>query len=207
MILTSRRRVAVALALAAMLLVAAPGRGIGQRLGVFFDREASRCDTQITSFGRAHVWVYGFPPPDSILSGFLFRVVLPPDVAADSLVYPRNLYGDTRGTLTDGLDLRLRACTAYSDRVLLAEFVLEDRSFVMNRPNLVVEVQGAAAIDSVEAREPRLRVCGPDGPFGEGRGFIEVTGVDGVLNCSMMTCQCTTPVAARAWSAIKSLYR
>jgi hypothetical protein len=204
---TPRRRVAVALAAAvAGVFAAAPAGGMGERLGIYFDEDATQCAAPLDPFVRRHCWIYGFFPPDSLVSGVLFRLVLPVGVEPESLRTPRNLFGSEKGTITEGLDLRFNLCVPGRERVLLAELNLIDQTFGGPRPDLRIEVQGAASADSIKGREPRLRICDPADPLGVGRGFIDVTGVDGTFNCTT-ECPCITAVLTRAWSAVKRLYR
>jgi len=191
----------------AILAVTAPSPGAGQRLGLFFDEQAGDCDTAIESFGRAHVWVFAFVPPDSIVSGVTFRVVLPSQlfVVDESVVFPRQFMGETAGTLTDGFDVRFENCITPDEPLLILEFDVEDRSLGGPRPDLQLRIQGSG-LDSTATVEPRFRICDPQDPLGEGRGVYDAPGVHATFNCTQR-CGCTTAVLTRRWGQVKALFR
>jgi hypothetical protein len=90
--------------------------------------------------------------------------------------------------------------------LLVAEFDIEEGSFVGPRPNLLVDVRGAALDSLSAALEPQLRLCDPMMPDGEGRGFLVAPSVDATLNCTA-ACGCTTALAAATWGIVKALFR
>jgi hypothetical protein len=205
----ARTRLAAATVFVVAAVIAAlPGRGAGQRLGLFFDDDAGQCEAPIASFGRAHVWVFAFVPPDSVISGAIFRLLLPPDIeiVEGSLRWARALGEiETYGDLYNGMDVRFGACAQSSSPLLLAEFDIEDQSFGDPRPNLRLDIKGGA-VDSVEINDPHFRICDPTDPLGEGRGIFAAPGVHATLNCTAH-CGCTTALQTRRWGAVKSMYR
>lgn len=200
------RILAAALALAAGVCAAAPARA--QRIGLFFDEEASGCAAPILPLGPSvHAWVFAFVPPDSAVGGVVFKLQLPPNmaVAAGSLVLPRNpRVSSVDGDLLTGITIRYSGCQSGISPLLVAELDLDDRAFTM-RNDLRVTLVGAGT-DSVLSLVPEVLICDPADPLGGLRGRIPAPSIDAVFNCTMH-CGCTTALRPRSWSAMKFLYR
>jgi hypothetical protein len=193
---------------AGVLIAALPRPGAGQRLGLFFDAAGGQCEAPIQSFGRQHVWVFAFVPPDSVISGAIFRLLLPPDIeiVEGSLRWARALGKiETYGDIFTGVDVRFGTCQQPSAPLLVAEFDVEDQSFGGPRPDLRLDIKGGA-IDSVEVADPHFRICDPIDPLGLGRGVYPAPGVHATLNCTAH-CGCTTAAEPRRWGAVKAMYR
>lgn len=201
-----RRRFRILLALCACALAAAPARA--QRVGLFFDDQATLCAAPILPLGPSvHVWVFAFPPPDSVIGGVAFKLQLPPMmfVAAGSLVLPRNpQVSSTEGDLLSGITIRYSSCISGISPLLVAEMDLDDRSF-SPRSDLRVTLVGVAT-DSIAVIVPEILICDPDDPLGAERGRLQSPSVDATFNCTV-NCYCTTALRPRSWSEMKFLYR
>jgi hypothetical protein len=201
--------------LALLLAVAAlfaPARALAQRMGLFFDLQASDCDAPLEPFAPLpclQVYVFAFPPPGVELGGVAFKIELPPqvEVCEPGVLFPHNQYFDVRGSLENGFDARFATCQSGTDPILVAQFGIADVTLTAStpRPDLVLHLSGAV-VDSLRASTvPRLLVCDPGNPEGN-QGLINAPSVDARLNCTHQ-CGCTTAIAPRSWSAVKSLYR
>lgn len=201
-----RRRFVNLLALCACAFLAAPARA--QRVGLFFDDQATLCSAPILPLGPSvHVWVFAFPPPDSVISGVAFKLQLPPmmAVAAGSLVLPRDpRVASTEGDLLGGITIRYSSCITGITPLLVAEMDLDDRSFTA-RNDLRVTLVGVAT-DSVAVNVPEILLCDPDDPLGAERGRLQSPSIDATFNCTF-NCYCTTALRPRSWSEMKFLYR
>lgn len=189
------------------LLAATPAPAAAQRLGLFFDAQATQCATSIPTFGSAHTWIFAFPPPDSLISGVAFKLLLPAQmaVAQGSLVLPREpRVASTEGDLLTGMTIRYDACMSGVSPLLVAEMDIDDRAFVA-RNDLRVTLVGVG-VDSIASQYPQLIICDPGDPLGGERGRIPSPSVDAVFNCTAH-CGCTTALRPRSWSEMKFLYR
>ena len=180
-----------------------------QRVGLFFDDRATLCEAPILPFGQSvHVWVFAFPPPDSVIGGVAFKLQLPPNmyVAAGSLRLPgRPPVASTTGDLLGGITIRYGACVTGISPFLVAEMALDDRDRFGMRNDLRVTLVGVAT-DSMVADVPEILICDPGDPLGAERGRLRAPSIDAVFNCTAH-CGCTTAVRPRSWSEMKFLYR
>jgi len=201
-----RRRFVTGLFLGLWAGAAAPAQA--QRLGLFFDEQATLCSAPILPLGPSvHVWVFAFPPPDSVISGVAFKLQLPPmmAVAAGSLVLPRNpRVSSTEGDLLGGITIRYSSCITGISPLLVAEMDLDDRAF-SPRNDLRVTLAGVAT-DSLAALVPEILICDPGDPLGAELGRMPSPSVDATFNCTF-NCYCTTALRPRSWSEVKFLYR
>lgn len=190
-------------------LLLLPAGSQGQRVGIFFDSQATVCSAPILPLGPSvHAYLFAFIPRDSVVSGVLLRVQFPSQIVVheQSLVFPRSgIVFEAQGDLAGGLALRFRDCDSTAGPIQLAEFDLDDRSFGGPRSNLRLHCEGFG-VDSTATTDPQLRVCNPADPTGSDLRRFAAPSVDAVLNCGQQ-CGCTTAVVAQAWSAIKALYR
>lgn len=180
-----------------------------QRLGLFFDDQATVCSAPILPFGPSvHVWVFAFPPPDSVISGVAFKLQLPADIfiAEGSLVLPRDpRVASTEGDPLGGITIRYSSCITGISPLLVAEMGLDDRSRLGVRNDLRITVVGVAT-DSIASNNPEILICDPDDPLGAERGRLKAPSVDATFNCTF-NCYCTTALRPRSWSEMKFLYR
>jgi hypothetical protein len=189
----------------------APGRAPAQRVGLFFDDQASVCSAQIDTFDPncLHAYIFVFPPPNFVLGGAVFKLQLPVNIevcAQDPVTYPRDLVFADRGSLETGLVLQFSHCVTGGQPLLVAEFGLVDLNLDPTpRQNLSLHFVGAPLDTLVASDLPRLLVCDPINPDGN-LGLIDAAGVDATLNCTQH-CGCTTALVLRTWTAVKSLYR
>jgi hypothetical protein len=208
----SKRQLSVALATAACLATAAwlagAGSAAAQRVGVFFDEQATVCNAPITSFGSVHAYIYVFPPPTLAMSGVALRLQLPSNVevdARDQVTFPHGLVFSETGSLEGGLILRFYPCITSGQPLRIAEFGMVDLNSPSAGENLVLHFVGTPIDTMVAAKVPRLLVCNPDDPEGQ-LGVVDAPSVDAILNCTQ-NCYCTTALVPRTWGAVKSLYR
>lgn len=192
--------------LAGWALAAAPARA--QRVGLFFDAQATVCAAPIVPLQSVHLWLFAFPPPDSVISGVAFKLQLPPDmaVAAGSVVFPRNpQVASTMGDPLGGITIRYAGCISGISPLLVAEMDLDDRYLFGMRNDLRVALVGVAT-DSIAVTVPEILICDPGDPLGAERGRMMAPSIDAVFNCTAH-CGCTTALRPRSWSEMKFLYR
>ncbi len=191
------------------VLLVAPTHLLGQRIGVFFDPQATVCSAPIVPFGSVRAYLFAFIPPDSSISGVLLRVQFPLLISVhdQSLVFPRSrVVIEAQGDLSSGLAVRFRECLSGPSPFQVAEFVLDDLSFGDTpRPDLRLHLEGFGT-DSTATQDPQFRVCNPHDPTGSDLRRFAAPGIDAVLNCAQH-CWCTTAVVPQSWSQIKALYR
>jgi hypothetical protein len=196
-----------------LLLLAIPRDVLAQRIGLFFDEAGTQCAGSIAPFGPCvHVWVVGYPPPDSVLTGALFTVDLPPgiEVCTDPLgqpkvQFPRDLVFDVQGDVANlrDIDMRFNFCLTPAEPLVLAEFEVFDSNF-MPRSDLRLHLVGTG-VDSVSSMDPQFKTCDPENPEGF-RTLVRAPSVDAVFNCTVR-CYCTTAIVEGSWGAVKTIYR
>jgi hypothetical protein len=187
-----------------------PERIWGQKIGLFFDANATLCAGEIEPFGPAvHLWMFMFPPPDSLLGGAIVRLQLPPglEIPADDQFFPnRTLIFRVGGDLTGGgLDLRFSYCFTGSEPQLLGQFGLVDLSSE-TRHDIPLHLSGGSPDSMAVYDKPQFLICDPEDPQNFIR-LLEAPPVDATLNCTTSRCYCTTAVQPAPWSAIKRLYQ
>jgi hypothetical protein len=190
------------------LLLLAPRPGSAQRIGLFFDEEGTLCEAPIAYFDVVHVYVVGFPPADSSLSGALFSLELPPnlEVLSGTLRVRRELVQSVSGDVDALQDLNLRfvSCVETSEPLPMLEFDLWEGSQSL-RHDLRVRLTGAALDSLLVLAHPTWKICEPTDPEGFS-SLVTAPSVDAVFNCTR-ACYCTTAVRNATWSVIKSLYQ
>jgi len=188
-------------------LTAGAGRLQAQRLGLFFDAQATQCSAPIEPFGSSvHAFLVAFPPVDSLVSGAEVRLVLPPGIvlAAGSVSFPHGTVADAHGDFITGVNIRLNKCAVPGSPLVLAEMDFDDRGSG-HRNDIVVSLQGVG-VDSIASMIPQLTICDPDDPINGERGRLQAPSVDATFNCTMR-CYCTTAIRPQSWSEMKLLYR
>jgi len=187
-------------------LLASTGRAPAQRVGVFFDEQATQCSAPIEPFGPSvHAFLVAIPATDSLIGGAEVRLILPPAivVAAGSVRYPHDHVLSADGDLLTGVTIRLYNCATPGVPVVLAEMDFDDRGGG-HRNDIVVSLQGVGA-DSIASMIPQVMICDPADPTSD-RGRLHAPSVDATFNCTMH-CYCTTALRPQSWSEMKLLYR
>jgi hypothetical protein len=185
-------------------VLASTERVPAQRIGIFFDEQATQCSAPIEPFGPSvHAFLVAIPPTDSLVGGAEVRLVLPPGIVAGSVSYPHDHVLSAEGDLLTGVTIRLYNCATPGAPIVLALMDFEDRGSVQ-RDDIVVSLQGVGA-DSIASMKPQLTICDPIDPTAE-RGRLEAPSVDATFNCTMH-CYCTTAIRPQSWSEMKLLYR
>ena len=202
-----KHRVLAAVAVVAGWAVAAmPARA--QRIGVFFDAQATVCEAPILPFQSVHVWLFAFPPPDSVVNGVALKLQLPPSmfIRDGSVRLPRNpRVSSTTGDFLGGITIHYGNCITGISPLLVAEMDLDDRYLFGMRSDLRVTLVGVAT-DSIAVIVPEILICDPGDPLGAERGRLQAPSIDAVFNCTAH-CGCTTALRPRSWSEMKFLYR
>jgi hypothetical protein len=199
--------VRIAVALLAGVAALLPGRGEGQRIGLFFDETATVCTSTIAPFGDCrHIWVCAYIPPELPAGAVYLKMQLPVgiQICDNSETYPRELVLEHHGTLTNGVGILLRDCVVDSSPLVVAECEIFDQGLTP-RNNMMLHLVGAPH-DSVNAPlYPQIAICDPEFPEHH-LGYVDAPSVDAWLNCDH-ECGCTTAVVPRTWAAVKLLYQ
>ena len=195
--------------LLAAALSCLPQASPGQSVGLYFDSNRISCSDTIDPFGIRRFYVIAQTPPQHSTTGILLALQAPPGLEvfntdpAGLIFDPRN-EPEVTGSLAGGLRLQYFPCFEPNTTVALFEFDIFDRSFGGRRPDLQLHLVGAAPDSSANNAYPQFLICDPDDPNGH-LGLVDAVAHDAWLNCTT-TCNCTTPIESRTWSAIKKLF-
>ena len=195
--------------LAAGLLALLPAAGAGQRLGVFFDEQATSCADTIEPnvCGIRRVYIVAFPDGDFQVTGVLLRLELPAELEVcpdPGLLCPGFTRCTWSGDLTaeSGLDVQFFPCLPAGESTVIMSFDVWANS---RGDDLVLHLAGTPQDSTADHLRPRLKKCNPDDPEGN-LGLVDATASDAFLNCTR-NCVCTSAIETRTWGAVKTLFQ